>query len=373
MCYADLADQVAGVAGMFRGFGVGVGDRILLVLLDSVEFVAAFLGALRMGAVPVPVNPLLPGKDLAGIADDAGARVAVVSGERATAVGDLAAAPTMVIVVVTGLQEVPTTSAEVVRWAEALVAAGALSERCGFWLCTSGTTGRPKLVMHRQVDLRHVWETYASSVLNVRSDDRLYSVAPMFHAYGLGNSLVFPLAAGATAILEPSRPPTPALVAKVLRGHQPTIFFSVPTNYATLAEALQPDAFASVRLAVSAGEPLPAELFKRYRGEFRLEIVDGIGSTEMGHIFISNRPGAAVAGASGFVVDGHVVKLLDGSWCRRGDRRVGPLVGTWSGSRHRLLEPGGRDGKNLHRRMDSHWRCVRVSRTWPVPLHRSVR
>lgn len=316
VCYAELADQVAGVAGMFRGFGVGVGDRILLVLLDSVEFVAAFLGALRMGTVPVPVNPLLPGKDLAGIADDAGARVAVVSGERATAVGDLAAVPTMVNVVVTGLQEVPITSAEVVRWAEALVAAprfksDALSERRGFWLCTSGTTGRPKLVMHRQVDLRHVWETYASSVLNVRSDDRLYSVAPMFHAYGLGNSLVFPLAAGATAILESSRPPTPALVANVLRGHQPTIFFSVPTNYATLAEALQPDAFASVRLAVSAGEPLPAELLKRYRDEFRLEIVDGIGSTEMGHIFISNRPGAAVAGASGFVVDGHEVKLLD--------------------------------------------------------------
>lgn len=317
--YGELADQVAGVAGMFAGLGVAPGDRVLLVLLDGVEFVAAFLGALRVGAVPVPVNPLLPAKDLAGVAEDAGAGVIVVSGQRAPAVADLVAgaAGVVTVVVTEPVGERAIASAKMVWWPEMLGAAPRLGVResgedGGFWLCSSGTTGQPKLVMHRQVDLWHVWQTFASSVLKVSSDDRLYSVAPMFHAYGLGNSLVFPLAAGATAVLEPARPPTPTLVSDILRDERPTIFFSVPTNYAALAQALPPDAFASVRLAVSAGEALPGELFTRYRDEFGIEVIDGIGSTEMGHIFISNRPGSAVAGASGFVVPGHEVMLRDG-------------------------------------------------------------
>src|SRR5438445_3659442 len=134
----------------------------------------------------------------------------------------------------------------------------------------------------------------------------------MFHAYGLGNSVGFPLAIGATAVLEPARPPTPELVAAVLRDEQPNLFFSVPTSYAALLAAdLPADAFSSVRLAVSAGEALPADVFQRFRDRFGVEILDGIGSTEMTHIFISNRPGSAVPGASGTPVAGYQARLVD--------------------------------------------------------------
>ena len=162
-----------------------------------------------------------------------------------------------------------------------------------FWLCTSGTTGRPKLAMHRHADIRTTSQGYAREVLDVQPSDRHLSVAPMFHAYGFGNSLTFPLAVGAEAVLEPTRPPTPALVGG---AHGAVIsrrcFFAVPTFYAALlASDIPDDTFAPLRHAISAGEALPAELFLRFRDRFGVEILDGIGSTEMTHIFISNRRG----------------------------------------------------------------------------------
>ena len=192
----------------------------------------------------------------------------------------------------------------------------------GYWLCTGGTTGRPKLAMHRAADLRTIWETYGRHVLGVRPDDRLYSVGPMFHAYGLGNSLAVPLAAGATAVLEPTRPPTPERVGRTVAEQRPTILFSVPTSYAALVGSdLPADMFASVRIAVSAGETLPPALFERVRERFDLELLDGIGSTELGHIFLSNRPGTARGGSCGTPVPGFRVRLLDDE-----GREVGPDV-----------------------------------------------
>lgn len=314
--YGDLAQRVRAAASGLRGLGVRPEERVVMVLLDSPEFIATFLGAMRIGAVPVPLNPLLPGRDLGLIAADTRARVAVVSAERAELAlpGLVEGASELHDIVVTGDANVPYTHA----WSEFMTrdiesqAYETWEDSPGFWLCTSGTTGRPKLAMHRHVDLRTIAEGYAREVLEITHEDRFYSVAPLFHAYGLGNSLAFPLSVGATTILEPTRPPAPALVAGVLSAEQPTLFFSVPTSYgALLAAELPSDTFRSVRRAASAGESLPPEFFTRFRERFGVGILDGIGSTELTHIFISNRPGAARPGSSGVPVGGYTVELRD--------------------------------------------------------------
>jgi benzoate-CoA ligase len=303
-----------------RDLAVGPEDRVLLVLLDGSEFVIAFLAALRLGAIPLPLNPLLPGSDLALAASDARARVAVLSSERASVATDLmAGAPELDRVVVAG----DAASLEAIRcdvhpWDQLLSGTGELpahktwEDSPGFWLCTSGTTGRPKLAMHRHIDLRLTAEGYAQEVLRLTAADRCLSVAPLFHAYGLGNSMTFPLSVGAAAILEPTRPPTPELVATLARSEQPTLFFSVPTFYAALLAAdLPADSFASVRLAASAGEPLSADIYTRFLERFGVEILDGIGSTELTHIYVSNREGRVRPGTSGTPVGGYRVRLED--------------------------------------------------------------
>ena len=329
--YRELATLVARTGDALATFGVEPGARVMLVMLDSVEMVAAFLGALRIGAVPLPVNPLLGGAELGVVACDADAqrgdrvrrarrprggaprRGARSHADRADRRGRPTPGPAQ-----------PGT----IRWSDLLAAAqpsmadSPAPSAAGYWLCTGGTTGRPKLAMHQAADLRTIWETYGRHVLGVRPDDRLYSVGPMFHAYGLGNSLALPLAAGATAVLEPTRPPTPERVGRTVTEQRPTILFSVPTSYAALVGSdLPADVFASVRIAVSAGETLPPALFERVRERFGLELLDGIGSTELGHIFLSNRPGTARGGSCGTPVPGFRVRLLDDD-----GREVGPDV-----------------------------------------------
>lgn len=347
LTYADLLAAARGAAAGLRELGVRPEERVLLVLLDGPEFVATFLGAMRIGAVPVPANPLVPGPELAAIARDARARIAILSGEKAALAAELAAGAPELRHALAG-DEVASLLAATGRgdpyptW----------EDSPGFWLCTSGTTGRPKLAMHRHVDLRHVAEGFAREVLAIEPDDRCLSVAPLFHAYGLGNSLAFPLSAGAAAILEPTRPPSPALVAEIVATERPTLFFSVPTFYAhLLAAELERETFASVRQAVSAGEALPAELFERFRERFGVEILDGIGSTELTHVFISNRSGEARPGSSGTPVGGYRIRLEDdegnevapgtpghllvsgataatGYWCRTAETRR-TFLGDW--------------------------------------------
>jgi benzoate-CoA ligase family protein len=179
------------------------------------------------------------------------------------------------------------------------------------WLYTSGTTGTAKGAVHRHANIRYVAETYPREVLGITPDDRCYSVAKLFFAYGLGNSAFFPLAVGGTAILDPARP-TPALVAQRLASYRPTLFFAVPSFYAALLAADVPaDALRSVRLAVSAGETLPAGIYQRFLDRFRVPILDGIGSTEALHIFVSNRPGSVRPGSSGTPVTGYEVDIRD--------------------------------------------------------------
>jgi benzoate-CoA ligase len=314
--YAELLTRVESMAAGLRQRGVDRGDRVVLALLDSPEFAVAFLACLRMSAIAVPVNPLLPWRDLGVVVADADARLVLVSAERAAGSEEVASR------LVTGTDE----------WDEVAEARGDTSlaeteaDTSGFWLCTSGSTGRPKLAMHRHGDLQVTAETYAQSILEIAADDRFFSVGPMFHAYGLGNSLNFPMSVGAAAILEATRPPTPARVAEIVRESQPTLFFGIPAFYAALnASDIADDTFRSVRLAVSAAESLPAETWHRFHDRFGVEILDGIGSTEMTHIFLSNRAGAVRPGSTGVAVKGYDVRVVDDDGVDRADGVPGHL------------------------------------------------
>jgi benzoate-CoA ligase len=395
--YADVHRQVEEAAAAFRGLGVRPEERVAMAVLDSIEFVTTFLGAMRIGAVPVAMNPLLPGRDLAVIASDARARVAVVSTAQADRVADLTAgAPELETVVLAGGDADGDAGGEpaVIGWNEFLARAAGhdgvpyptWAESPGFWLCTSGSTGVPKLAAHRHGDIRATCQTYAESVLEITPDDCCFSVGPMFHAYGLGNSLSFPFSIGATTILEPTRPPTPALVADIVTTHRPTLFFCIPTFYAALNNAdLADDTFASVRSGVSAAEPLPAETFEAFKRRYGVTILDGIGSTELLHIYLSNQPGAIKPGTSGKPVAGYQVKVIDedgnrqpadepgellvtgesmttGYWCRTEVNRA-----TFEGSWMRTGDLYSVDGDGFHTYMGRVDDMLRVGGEWVSP------
>lgn len=332
--YEDIHGLVLQTAASLRAIGVRPEERVSMAMLDSVEFIAVFLGAMRIGAVPVAMNPLLPGRDLGVITADSRARVAVVSGPVADRVPELlAGAPEVEQVIV--IAGAPQDGPDALSW-EAFLSGGSPDqqdpydtwfESPGFWLCTSGSTGQPKLAIHRHGDIKVTCDTYADKVLGISQDDRFFSVGPMFHAYGLGNSLTFPFSVGATTILEPTRPPTPQLVADILDRHRPTLFFCIPTFYAALnAGDLPDDTFASVRHGVSAAEPLPAETFERFKQRFGVTILDGIGSTELLHIYLSNAPGATRGGTSGVPVPGYEVKVVDESGATQPAGEPGELL-----------------------------------------------
>ena len=322
LTYADVLVEVAAAAAALRALGVRPEERVAMAMLDSVEFVATFLGAMRIGAIPLPMNPLLPGRDLGVIVADSRARIVVASAEKAAATDELrAGAPEVETVITTD------------RWAD-FIGAGTddsvyptTAESPGFWLCTSGSTGRPKLAMHRHGDIQVTCDTYASDVLGVTADDVCFSVGPMFHAYGLGNSLTFPFSVGATAVLEPTRPPTPDLVAGIVSDHAVTLFFCIPTFYAALnGSALANDMFSSVRFGVSAAESLPAETFERFRERFGVTILDGIGSTELLHIYLSNQPTQHRAGTSGVPVPGYEARIVSEQGDDQPDGEPGQLL-----------------------------------------------
>jgi benzoate-CoA ligase family protein len=313
LTYQELADETQRVAAGFRALGVRPEERVMLCMADGVELLTGILGAIHLGAVPVPVSTMVTGAELAAVLADSRAHVLCVSTEFTEAARvALAAAPEVEHVVVDGATDLPGT-----RWSQ-LRSHGELAEPYGtwadspaFWLYTSGTTGKPKGAMHRHGSVRDVAELYGRGVLGVEPGDRTLSVAKLFFAYGLGNSGFFPLSAGATTILERARP-TPAVMAARARATQPTLFFGVPTFYSALLNSDIPDdTFSSVRQGVSAGEPLPPVLFSRFRERFGVEILDGLGSTEALHIFLSNRPGTARPGSSGIPVDGYRVELRD--------------------------------------------------------------
>ena len=335
--YAELAEQVHRVAAGLRALGVRPEERVVFCMADDVELVTGILGAMYLGAVAVPVSTMLTAPELAKLLVDARARVLCVSTEFAPVVrAAVELAPEVTTVVLDGPAAFDATVA-VHQW-EVLTSAGSVDgpyqtwpDSPALWLYTSGTTGQPKAAMHRHENIRAVVERYGQGVLGIGPDDRCLSVAKLFFAYGLGNSLFFPFGAGATALLERSVP-SPALMAARAAADGATLLFGVPTFYAAmLASDVADDSFSSVRQGVSAGEALPAVLFERFRSRFGVEILDGIGSTEALHIFLSNRPGSAVAGTSGVAVPGYDVEIRDenGQSADTGDLYVhGPSIAT---------------------------------------------
>ena len=320
--YSELQAQTWRAARMLEQLGVSAGDRVILLVLDEPAFPAVYLGAMRMGAIPIPVSTMLRPDDVAVLAADSEARAAVVSQPFLPHLAAMtAAAPALraTVVIDTGPAAAPVPPAAGAgphRWSEftdvtEAATAATTEDTTGFWLYTSGTTGRPKGAVHRHGDIRAVAQTYGRSVLGIGPDDVCYSVAKLFFAFGLGNALFFPLSVGASAVIDP-RPPTPALVAELATIHRPTFFFAPPGFCAALADAgAPPDIFASVRATVTAGETLPAEVYRRFRERFGVEMLDGIGSTEALHIFCSNHLGDVRPGSTGRVVDGYELRLLD--------------------------------------------------------------
>ncbi len=301
--YADIDAAVSRFAHALGALGIRREERILLCLNDTADFHTCFLGAIKAGVVPVPVNTRLTRDDYAFMLRDARAQAVFVSANLSP--------------VFEGLHDrVILDGGELARLiageSAAFPAADTVEDEMCFWLYTSGTTGQPKGAVHLHGDMALTAGLYAEPTLGVSEDDVLFSAAKLFFAYGLGNGLTFPMAAGATSVLLEG-PPEPGPICRLLREARPTIFFGVPTLFAMLlasGEAPGPGAHA-LRLAVSAGEALPPEILRRWRDAVGVDILDGLGSTEMLHIFITNRMGDIAPGASGRPVEGYEVRLVD--------------------------------------------------------------
>jgi benzoate-CoA ligase family protein len=311
--YAELHDRVRRTAAGLREIGLQPEQRMLMVMADSPDFVVMYLAAMRMGAIPVPVSTMLHADGIAQLLHDSRARFLAVSHEFAAAAGQAAAAaPELTgILADTAIDaRVPVCRFDALDGGDESVY-GTSPDSPAFWLYTSGTTGAPKGAMHRHASVRVVCETYGSQVLGIGPDDRCLSAAKAFFAYGLGNSVLFPMSAGAAAVLVPS-PAKPDLIAEAAAKYGATLFFAGPTFFANMLRAgLPPDALAGVRLAASAGEALPASLQERWTSHFGVDILDGIGMTETLHIFLSNRPGEVRPGTTGVAVPGYHLKLVD--------------------------------------------------------------
>jgi benzoate-CoA ligase family protein len=312
--YAELAANVNRCGNALRALGIRPGDRVLMVVKDCPEFFYLFWGAIKAGIVPVPLNTLLRADDYRYNVEDSQCAGFFWStefeGETRPALAAAAAKPAVAMPVVGGERSLVS---EMARASPVLEAVPAAATAPCFWLYSSGSTGRPKGTVHRHRDMVATSVLYGQDVLGVREDDVCFSAAKLFFAYGLGNGMTFPLWAGATSVLLGARP-TPESTFQVIERFRPTIYFGVPTLYAAQLQALEtarPD-LSSVRVCVSAGEALPADIYRRWKERTGLVILDGIGSTEALHIFISNRLGDVRPGTSGKVVPGYEARIVTG-------------------------------------------------------------
>jgi benzoate-CoA ligase family protein len=312
LTYDDLRRAVNRAGHLLRELGVGREQRVLLVLDDTSVFPIMFLGAMRIGAVPVPVSPLDKDDNFRHFVDDSYAEVVVTD---AGALDRLSSAlkGRAVRWLVKGRSGAEVTELEPAMRAQSveLDAAPTHHDDMAFWLYSSGSTGKPKGVVHLQHDIGVTCENYAGGVLGLGQDDITFSTTKLFHAYGLGNGLSFPLWFGATAVLM-SGPPKPPAILDTLRRRRPSVFFSVPALFAAIVRDPEADgALDSARFCVSAAEPLPPVTIDRWRERFGVDIVDGIGSTEMLHIYCSNRPERIEPGTTGWPVPGYDLRLVD--------------------------------------------------------------
>jgi benzoate-CoA ligase family protein len=316
LTYREIAEQAGRVGNGLLDLGLQEEQRILLVLPDIPEFAAAYFGAMKIGAVPVPTSTASRAGDYAYFLQESRARIAIV---HSTLLAEFSPALSgqryCRNVIVCG-----DAVDGYIHWDRFLESSSPQCETAptskddaAFWLWTSGSTGRPKAAVHSHQDWLYCCEYYARGLLDIGADDVTFSSSKLFHAYGLGNGLMFPFHVGAAAILYPGKPAAKAIL-EIAQANRPTLFFSVPTLYAAMLEQIAQEPacdLGSIRLAVSAAEPLPAEIFRRWKQRFGIEILDGIGSTEALHIYLSARAGQVRPGSTGQAVPGYEVALID--------------------------------------------------------------
>jgi len=326
LTYADVLDLVNRTGNALAETGVEPEQRVLMLCLDTPEFIGTFWGAIKIGAVPIPTNTLMRTADYLYFLDDSRAKVAVVSAALLAEAGPaLAEAKYLKHVLVAGGAPGRFMSYEdrIAKASSTLAAAATSRDDPAYWQYSSGSTGFPKGAVHLQHDMVICCETYGKQVLGIRPTDRVFSAAKLFFAYGLGATGFLPMSVGAQAMLYPQRP-TPEGVFETITRYRPTLFFGIPTLFAAMLAVKDAEKrfdASSLRLCVSAGEALPEELYNRWRERFGVEIVDGIGTTEIGYIFISNRPGHTRPGSTGVAVPGYELAIVDddGRPVARGD------------------------------------------------------
>jgi len=332
LTYAELKQRCDRMANLLATYGVPREARVALLLLDTVDFPVAFWGSIKAGVIPVALNTLLTREQYGYILGDSRVRTLIVSAPLLPVVQPiLGQLPCLKHIFVSGAEPPPfalSFRGELDLQAAAYTAAETCCDETAFWLYSSGSTGMPKGVRHVHSSLMETARLTGQRCLGMREDDLVYSAAKLFFAYGLGNAMSFPMSVGAGAVLVPERP-TPELVFRMLKQHQPTYFFGVPTLYAAMLAYPQgtPDNSSQrLRVCVSAGEALPAEVGKAFRNKFGVDLYDGVGSTEMLHQYVCNSAAALKYGSSGKPVPGYEIRLVDDEGKEVGDGDVGEML-----------------------------------------------